>query len=84
MARKASQSVKDRLLQYKKAARKRSFFDALPADAQQFLLDIRELHQAGELDLAWTEVHDACKQEYPKARWPARSHTIASWVKGEA
>jgi hypothetical protein len=84
MARKASQSIKDRLQQYKKTACRRSFFDALPAEAQQFLRDIRDLYQAGDLDLAWTEVHEACKKEFPKARWPARAQALSNWVKGEA
>ena len=84
MARKASQSVKDRLQQYKKTACKRSFFDALPADAQEFLKEIQVLYHSGELDLAWTEVLNACKQEFPNARWPARSHSLAMWIKGEA
>lgn len=84
MARKASQSIKDRLQQYKKTACKRSFFDALTPEAQQFLRDIRDLYQAGELDLAWVEVYEACKREYPKARWPLCCQTISTWVKGEA
>ena len=83
MAKKTSQSIRDRLWKYKKTSHRRSFFDALTPEAQQFLRDIRELYQAEELDLSWVEVYSACKQEYPKARWPSSIQSMTRWIRGE-
>lgn len=83
MAKKTTQSVKDRLRQYRKTACRRSFFDGLPEDAKQFMLEVRALYEAGDLDLAWTELHAACKSEFPSARWPATPQSITQWVQGE-
>lgn len=84
MAKKTTQSVKDRLAGYKKKLVRRSFFDELSADAQQFLVEIRELHRSNELDLKWSEVRDACCAEFPDDPWPTCCQTIARWiVKGQ-
>ena len=80
MAKKASQSVKDRLLQYKKTARRRSFFDDLSDEAKSFLLEVRELHRSNELDLKWSELHEACRNEFPNDPWPLGVQTLSIWV----
>lgn len=84
MARKASQSVKDRLAAYKTKPVRRSFFDDLSADAKQFMLEVKNLYRNGEMPLTWVDLRKACVTDFPNEQWPVKPQTVSMWVRGEA
>jgi hypothetical protein len=78
---KKSQSVKDRLAAYRTKPARRSFFDALSADAKTFALEARDLFRAGELELGWKDLYRACTSEFPGEAWPTTADGLVHWFK---
>ena len=80
MAKKANQSLKDRLQRFRAPACRRSFFDRLSPDAQQFMLEVRLLYQKGEFPLNWKEFRQACVTDFPDDQWPVKPQTLGVWI----